>query len=81
MYFQYLDALIAGLNADPSGRFNAFYSSPADYMKAKLGEYLFDNHGYFGRRPTKLVISVEGQPSWVSNYLLITIISVEGQAG
>lgn len=31
-----MDALIDGLNNDRSGRFTAFYSTPADYMKAKL---------------------------------------------
>ena len=35
-YFEYLDALIAELNADPLQRFNASYSTPADYVHSKL---------------------------------------------
>ena len=35
-YFAYLDSLIAALNADPSGRFTAFYSTAADYLAEKL---------------------------------------------
>ena len=34
--FPYVDGLIAGLNADPAGRFNAFYSTPSAYLSAKL---------------------------------------------
>jgi hypothetical protein len=33
-YFEYLDALIAAVNADPQGRFEAFYSTPADYLRS-----------------------------------------------
>jgi hypothetical protein len=36
LYFAYLDALIEALNADPAGRFEAFYSTPADYVEARL---------------------------------------------
>ena len=36
LYFAYIDALIAALNADPAGRFQAFYSTPADYVEARL---------------------------------------------
>ena len=35
-YFSYLDELITLLNADPQHRFNAFYSSGAQYAAAKL---------------------------------------------
>jgi lysosomal alpha-mannosidase len=35
-YFSYIDALIAAFNSDPAKRFNAFYSTPAMYMAAKL---------------------------------------------
>ena len=38
MYFQYIDALIAALNADPQGRFDAFYSTPSDYVAAKIAD-------------------------------------------
>ena len=34
--FEYVDGVIAGLNADPAGRFHAFYSTAADYVAAKL---------------------------------------------
>ena len=37
-YFAYVEALAAALNADPAGRFNAFFSTPADYVAAKLDE-------------------------------------------
>ena len=37
-YFEYVDALIAALNADPSGRYVAFYSTPSDYVAARLAE-------------------------------------------
>ena len=37
-YFAYVEAVIALLNADPAGRFNAFFSTPADYAAAKLDE-------------------------------------------
>jgi hypothetical protein len=36
LYFAYLDALIEALNADPAGRFEAFYSTPADYVETRL---------------------------------------------
>ena len=35
-YFEYLDGLIDALNADPQHRFNAFYSTAADYVDASL---------------------------------------------
>jgi len=35
-YFEYLDGLIDALNADPQGRFNAFYSTAADYVESQL---------------------------------------------
>ena len=35
-YLAYLDSLIAALNADPSGRFEAFYSTAADYLAEEL---------------------------------------------
>ena len=34
--FDYVDGVIAGLNADPAGRFRAFYSTAADYVASKL---------------------------------------------
>ena len=34
--FEYVDGIIAGLNADPARRFNAFYSTPSAYVSAKL---------------------------------------------
>ena len=34
--FAYIDSLIEALNSDDSGRFTAFYSSPSDYLRAKL---------------------------------------------
>lgn len=37
-YFNYMDALIAALNAHPSGRYTAFYSTPSDYIAARLAE-------------------------------------------
>ena len=38
--FSYIDGVIAGLNADPGGRFHAFYSTAADYVAAKLAANL-----------------------------------------
>jgi len=35
-YFDYLDGLIDALNADPQKRFNAFYSTAADYVNEQL---------------------------------------------
>ena len=35
-WFSYLDALIEQLNAEPSGRYHAFYSTPAQYMATKI---------------------------------------------
>lgn len=35
-WFEYLDGIIEGLNADPAKRFNASYSTAADYVAAKL---------------------------------------------
>ena len=35
-YFKYLDGIIDALNADPQGRFDAFYSSPAQYVAARI---------------------------------------------
>ena len=35
-YMAYLDSVIAALNADPSGRFTAFYSTAADYLAEEL---------------------------------------------
>ena len=35
-YMEYLDSLIDALNHDPSGRFNAFYSTPNEYMASRL---------------------------------------------
>ena len=34
--FDYVDGVVEGLNADPAGRFEAFYSTAADYVAAKL---------------------------------------------
>jgi hypothetical protein len=34
--FEYVDGVIDGLNADPAGRFRAFYSTAADYVAEKL---------------------------------------------
>jgi hypothetical protein len=34
--FDYVDGVIEGLNADPAQRFQAFYSTAADYVAAKL---------------------------------------------
>jgi lysosomal alpha-mannosidase len=39
-YFDYIDGVIEGLNADPGGRFHAFYSTAADYVAAKLSANL-----------------------------------------
>jgi lysosomal alpha-mannosidase len=38
--FAYIDGVIAGLNADPKRRFNAFYSTAADYVAAKMAANL-----------------------------------------
>jgi hypothetical protein len=37
-YFEYLDGLIDALNADPQGRFHAFYSTAADYVASQLAQ-------------------------------------------
>jgi hypothetical protein len=39
-WFSYVDGVIDGLNADPSGRFDAFYSTPSAYVAAKLSSNL-----------------------------------------
>ena len=36
-YFRYVDGVRDLLNADPKKRFRAFYSTPAEYIAAKLG--------------------------------------------
>ena len=36
-YFRYVEGIIDALNADAQGRFNASFSSPAAYVRAKLG--------------------------------------------
>ena len=35
-YFNYLDGVIDALNGDPQGRFEAFYSTPAQYIEARM---------------------------------------------
>ena len=39
-WFNYVDGIIDGLNADPEKRFIASYSTPADYIAAKLSSNL-----------------------------------------
>lgn len=36
-YFRYVDTIRDLLNADKNARFRAFYSTPHDYIAAKLG--------------------------------------------